>query len=151
MDDKFRHLSEAEILEITKKAMHKTFGDFGLDENYNGRNKGGLGGFVEENIFKYAANSDDNPDFIDAGIELKVTPIKRNNDGSLSSKERLVLNMINYKSEALATFKTSSFYKKNKRLLIWFYLYSMGLHPSQFEITDYYLFEFENNLGCKQI
>ena len=151
MDDKFRHLSEAEILEITKKAMHKTFGDFGLDENYNGRNKGGLGGFVEENIFKYAANSDDNPDFIDAGIELKVTPIKRNNDGSLSSKERLVLNMINYKSEALATFKTSSFYKKNKRLLIWFYLYSMGLHPSQFEITDYYLFEFENSLQFKVI
>ena len=151
MDDKNRHLSEAEILEITKKAIHKTFGDFGLDESYTGRNKGGLGGFVEENIFKYAANSDDNPDFIDAGIELKVTPIKRNNDGSLSSKERLVLNMINYKSEAVATFKTSSFYKKNRRLLIWFYLYSMGVHPSQFEITDYYLLEFENSLQYKVI
>ena len=51
MDDKNRHLSEEEILEITKKAMHKTFGDFGLDESYTGRNKGGLGGFVEEHIF----------------------------------------------------------------------------------------------------
>lgn len=151
MDDKNRHLTEKEILEITKNAMHKTFGDFGLDESYTGRNKGGLGGFVEENIFKYAANSDDNPDFIDAGIELKVTPIKRNQDGSLSSKERLVLNMINYKSEALATFKTSSFYKKNRRLLIWFYLYSLGVHPSQFEITDYYLLEFENSLQYKVI
>lgn len=151
MDDKNRHLSEKEILEITKKAMHKTFGDFGLDESYTGRNKGGLGGFVEEHIFGYKANSDDNPDFIDAGIELKVTPVKKNLDGSISSKERLVLNMINYKSEALVTFKTSSFYKKNKRLLIWFYLYSLGIHPSNFEITDYSLFEFENSLQYKVI
>ncbi len=151
MDDSNRHLSESEILEITEKSMHKTFGYFGLDENYNGKNKGGLGGFVEENIFKYSANSDDNPDFIDAGIELKVTPIKKNLDGSISSKERLVLNMINYKSEAEKDFKTSSFYHKNRRLLIWFYLYSMGMHPSNFEITDYYLLEFENSLQYKVI
>ena len=151
MNDKNRHLSEKEILDITKKSMHKTFGDFGLDETYNGRNKGGLGGFVEEYIFGYKANSDDNPDFIDAGIELKVTPIKKNQDGSISSKERLVLNMINYKAEALATFKTSSFYKKNRRLLIWFYLYSLGVHPANFEITDYDLFEFENSLQYKII
>jgi len=151
MNDANRHLSEMEILDITKSAMHKTFGDFGLDANYNGRNKGGLGGFVEENVFKYSANSDDNPDFIDAGIELKVTPVKKNLDGTISSKERLVLNMINYKNEAVATFKTSSFYHKNRRLLIWFYLYSMGVHPSQFEITDYYLLEFENSLQYKVI
>lgn len=151
MDETNRHLSEAEILDITKKAMHKTFGYFGLDDTYNGRNKGGLGGFVEENIFKYSANSDDNPDFIDAGIELKVTPIKQNLDGALSSKERLVLNIINYKSEATKDFKTSSFYHKNKRLLIWFYLYSLGVHPSNFEITDYYLLEFENSLQYKVI
>ncbi len=151
MDDKNRHLTEEEILEITKKAMHKTFGDFGLDQSYNGRNKGGLGGFVEEHVFGYAANSDDNPDFIDAGIELKVTPVKLNQNGTYSSKERLVLNMINYKNEAIATFKTSSFFKKNRRLLIWFYLYSMGVHPSNFEITDYDLFEFENSLQYKVI
>lgn len=151
MNDANRHLSEAEIMDITKSAMHKTFGDFGLDSSYNGRNKGGLGGFVEENIFGYSANSDDNPDFIDAGIELKVTPVKRNQDGSISSKERLVLNMINYKQEATKDFKTSSFYHKNRRLLIWFYLYAMGIHPSNFEITDYYLLEFENSLQYKVI
>lgn len=151
MNDANRHLSEQEILNITRNAMHKTFGDFGLNENYNGKNKGGLGGFVEENIFNYSANSDDNPDFIDAGIELKVTPIKKNQDGSISSKERLVLNMINYKDEAEKSFKTSSFYHKNRRLLIWFYLYSLGLHPSNFEITDYYLLEFENSLQYKVI
>ncbi|HOM32954.1 MAG TPA: MutH/Sau3AI family endonuclease, partial [Bacilli bacterium] len=95
--------------------MNKTFGDFGLDESYNLRNKGGLGGFVEENIFGYKQNNDDNYDFINAEIELKVTPVKRNLNGTISAKERLVLSMINYKEEALVTFKTSSFYKKNKR------------------------------------
>ena len=151
MDDKNRHLTEKEILEITKNAMHKTFGDFGLDGTYNPSNKGGLGGFVEENIFKYKANNDDNPDFVDAGLELKVTPLKRNMDGSISSKERLVLNTINYKEEALRDYKHSSFYHKNKRLLIWFYLYSKGVHPSKFEITDADIFEFEKSLEAKII
>lgn len=151
MNDANRHLSKSEILNITRNAMHKTFGHFGLDDKYNGRNKGGLGGFVEENIFNYSANNDDNPDFIDAGIELKVTPIKKNLDGSISSKERLVLNMINYKNEAEKDFKTSSFYHKNRKLLIWFYMYSMKIHPSDFEITDYYLLEFENSLHYKII
>lgn len=151
MNDANRHLSEQEIFEITKSAMHKKFGYFGLNASYNLKNKGGLGGFVEENIFKYPSNSDDNPDFIDAGIELKVTPVKENQDGSISSKERLVLNMINYKQEALNDFKSSSFYHKNKRILIWFYLYCIGVHPSEFEITDYYLLEFENSLQYKII
>ena len=151
MDDKNRHLSEKEILEISNKALHKTFGDFGLDFSYNPNNKGGLGGFVEENIFKYKANNDDNPDFIDAELELKVTPLKRNLNGTLSSKERLVLNTINYKEEALKDYKNSSFYRKNKRLLIWFYLYSKGIHPSQFEIVDIDIFKFDESLEAKVI
>ena len=145
MDDKNRHLSEDEILNITRKAMNKTFGMFGLEITQK-IGKGGLGTVVEEYIFQYKANSDANPDFIDAQIELKVTPVKQNKDGTFSSKERLVLNMINYMEEADATFETSSFYHKNKRLLIWFYLYSKGKHPSEFLITNYTLFEFEHSL-----
>ena len=75
-----RHLDEQQILEITRKAIHKKFGDLGYDETAN-HNKGGLGGFVEEKIFGYKCNTDKNPDFIDAGIELKVTPVKKTNDG----------------------------------------------------------------------
>ena len=107
MNNANRHLTEDEIIKITKGCLNKTFGELGLSQ-INTSNKGGLGGFVEENIFKYPANSDDNPDFIDAKIELKVTPVKKNNDGSYSSKERLVLNMINYEEEANKTFETSS-------------------------------------------
>ena len=151
LDERNRHLSEKEIINITKSVLHKTFGNLGLDETYNLRNKGGMGGFVEECVFGYKANTDDNPDFIDAQIELKVTPVKKNQNGTISSKERLVLNMINYKEEAEETFRTSSFYKKNKRLLIWFYLYNAGCHPSTFEITNYDLFEFEHSLKYKII
>lgn len=153
MEDKNRrYLSENEIMEITRNAMHKTFGYFGLnDSNNNKRHKGGLGAFVEEKIFNYSANNDNNPDFVEAGIELKVTPVKKNNDGTISSKERLVLNMINYKQEAETTFKNSSFYRKNKKLLIWFYLYMSGVSASDFEITDYCLFQFEHSLQYKII
>ena len=150
MDDKNRHLSEREILSITQSCINKTFGDLGLSE-FNKSNKGGLGGFVEENVFKYSSNTDDNPDFIDAGIELKVTPVRLNQDGTYSSKERLILNMINYGSEAEKTFETSSFYRKNKRLLIWFYLYTKGLNPSDYKITNFDLFEFENSIQYKTI
>lgn len=145
MENANRHLSEKYILEITKNSIHKTFGYFGLGEETK-LHKGGLGAFVEKNIFKYSPNNDNHPDFIDAGIELKVTPVRKNNDGTFSSKERLVLNMINFVEEADVTFKTSSFYKKNKRLLIWFYEYIRGKNPSSFEITDYQLFEFERSV-----
>lgn len=145
-----RYLSEDEILEITKKCINKTFGELGL-KDINKSNKGGLGGFIEENIFNYTMNSDANPDFIATGIELKVTPVKENNDGSYSSKERLVLNMINYVEEVDKTFETSSFYKKNKRLLIWFYLWSKNLSPEYYKITAYDLFEFEHSIQYQTI
>lgn len=150
MDDKNRHLSEKEILKITQESLHKTFGELGLCE-INKAHKGGLGIFVEENVFNYKANSDDHPDFIDAGIELKVTPVKSDNKGNISSKERLVLNMIDYFKEESATFETSSFYRKNRRLLVWFYQYVKGKPQSDCEITAWDLFEFEHSLEYKVI
>lgn len=150
MDDINRHLPESEILRISQNSLHKTFGELGLNE-INKTHKGGLGNFVEENVFKYKANSDDHPDFIDAGIELKVTPVKSDNKGNVTSKERLVLNMIDYFKEENATFETSSFYKKNRRLLVWFYQYIKGKPQSDFEITAWDLFEFEHSLEYKVI
>ena len=144
MDDKNRHLSESDILLITRRCVNKTFGELGYSFS-NISNKGGFGAFVEENVFKYSCNTDDNPDFIDAGIELKVTPIKKNIDGTFSSKERLVLNMINYSEEATKSFENSSFYRKNRKLLILFYLWSKGISPENFTITNYDLFEFERS------
>ncbi len=150
-DDKNRHLSEKEILDITEANMGKTFGELGLSHGRDEANKGGLGAFVEENVFGYDANSDDNPDFIDAGLELKVTPVKQLKSGKFSSKERLVLNMINYVKEGDSTFETSSFYRKNRRLLIWFYLYVQGKSEVDYKITNYNVFEFEKSVELATI
>lgn len=111
-----------ELLYKSKQAEGKTFGE--LDKSgriENDKAKGGLGQIVEESFFGYEVNSKSEADFIELGIELKVTPIKKNKNGSLSAKERLVLNIINYHNEVHNSFKSSSFWRKNEKLLIMFY------------------------------
>ncbi len=87
------------------------------------RNKGNLGQIVEEKFFHYACNSDSRADFHEAGVELKVTPYKINQDGSLSAKERLVLTMIDYFQVVDEKFEESHLWNKSKRILLVYYLY----------------------------
>src|SRR5699024_12719808 len=49
-----------------------------------------------ETWFGKQKDSDSRPDMEEAGVELKATPIKKLKNGQYSSKERLVLNIINY-------------------------------------------------------
>ena len=75
--------------------------------------KGGIGHVIEESWYGYNINSDAEPDFKEAGDELKVTGLIKDKTG-YRAKERLVLNIINYMEEAYTTFDTSSFWHKNK-------------------------------------
>ena len=84
--------------------------------------KGNLGQLLEEDFFHYKVNSRSEPDFAEAGVELKSTPMKTLKSGELVAKERLVLNIINYMEECKQTFRTSSFWHKNRHLLLMFYL-----------------------------
>ena len=93
------------------------------------KGKGGLGNSVEYYHYEYKPNSESEPDFAQAGIELKCTPLKILKDGSMASKERLVLNIINYIEEADKNFESSSFWHKNKFLLLMFYLHESGIDP----------------------
>lgn len=93
------------------------------------KGKGGLGEAVEFFHFGIEPNSTPEPDFKKVGLELKCTPLKELKDQSLVAKERLVLNIINYMDEADKTFKTSSFWHKNKFLLLMFYSYKKGVNP----------------------
>lgn len=86
-------------------------------------NKGFLGQFLEENYFFYAPNSDMRPDFEEADVELKVTPLKRLKDGRFVAKERIVLGMINYMDIVKEDWDTSTFKMKNSLLLLIFYLF----------------------------
>jgi len=89
-------------------------------QTYKG--KGKLGQLLEELYFQYKPNSNSEPDFKEARVELKTSPIKKISKGFVS-KERLVFNIINYLEEHKEQFRTSSFWKKNHLLLLMFYLY----------------------------
>ncbi|MBC5636434.1 restriction endonuclease [Ornithinibacillus sp. BX22] len=132
--------TQEELLTKSKQAEGRTFGE--LDNSgriYNQRAKGGLGQIVEESFFGYEVNSKSEADFSELGIELKVTPIKKNKNGTLSAKERLVLNIINYQKEVLTEFYTSSFWKKNEKLLIMFYEWIPGINRADYKIVKSHL------------
>lgn len=110
---KGRHYLEEEIGFISQSAIGKSFREI-IDAEIvtledNKVTKGSLGGIIEEALFGIEANGESEPDFIDAGIELKVTPYRRNKDNTLSAKERLVLNMIDYMTEYKNDFLSSHF------------------------------------------
>jgi DNA mismatch repair protein MutH len=85
--------------------------------------KGSLGQTIEEHFFHYAPNNIAGPDFPEAGVELKTTPVTRDATRKFKAKERLVFNIINYLEEYDKEFTESSFWKKNNLLLLMFYLH----------------------------
>ena len=107
---KGRRYSRQEIEIISKSALGKSFNDILNSElitiEDKEANKGGLGQLIEKYLFGMDNNSDSEPDFMPAGIELKVTPYKRIKGGKLSAKERLVLNIIDYETEYKNEFKS---------------------------------------------
>ena len=89
-----------EVLDIAESAEGKTVGEFDINNRLDSRgNKGGIGQVLEEGLFKMAVNSRAEADFVDLGLELKVTAIKENKKNDFSAKERLVLNIINYEED----------------------------------------------------
>jgi len=100
------------------------------NDNYAG--KGKYGQTLEKFYFKYEPNSESEPDFAIAGLELKSTPLKQLKNNDYRSKERLVLNIINYIDVVNQNFETSSFWKKNANILLVFYL-----HQADLDIIDY--------------
>lgn len=109
---------ERHALQLLNKSLRDVLGD--VEVTYRG--KGKLGQVLEDLYFQYAPNSNPEPDFKEAGVELKTTPLKISG-GKMVSKERLVFNMIDYHDEHSRTFATSNFWNKNSLLLLMFYLH----------------------------
>ncbi len=103
--------------------------------------KGSLGHLLEEHFFHYPINSDSDPDFKEAGVELKVTPFKENKNGSLSAKERLVLTIIDYMSVTDETFESSHLFNKCKLMLLIYYMHSNNSDKLDFQIKYADLFQ----------
>lgn len=117
--------SAASIYEFALKLTGKSLAEaVKLPEGVtNARNRGDLGTLVEKYYFKHTPPNNHDPDFKEAGLELKTTGVlfKASN---YRAKERLVLTMINYDAIASESWENSSFYKKCRLMLILFYLYT---------------------------
>ena len=107
------------IMEYAEGLIGKTFGEIDKNERLgDNRGKGNLGQVVEESYFGYDINSRAEADFSHVGVELKVTPFKVNKNKTISAKERLVLNIINYMEEYKKDFYESSFWQKIWHIII---------------------------------
>lgn len=101
-----------------------------LQHNYSG--KGNFGQILEKFYFGYDPNSKSEADFFEIGMELKTSPLKQLKNNEYRSKERLVLNIINYLEVVNQQFEDSDFWKKNANILLIFYLHQAG-----YDILDY--------------
>lgn len=103
--------------------------------------KGAIGTVIEESWFGYTPNSESEPDFPEAGVELKVTPYIKGNRG-IRAKERLVCNIINYMEEYDKTFQTSAFWHKCNTMLLMSYEHLADKPKGEFKIDEAVLFSF---------
>lgn len=152
---KGRLYNRQEIELISKSAIGKSVNDI-LNEEIvtvedKDANKGGLGQLIEKYLFGMDNNSDSEPDFMPAGIELKVTPYKKIKGDKLSAKERLVLNIIDYMTEYKNTFRSSHFWYKNNKIQLLWYLWEANKDKKDLIITHEKLLELGKNEDLKQI
>jgi len=112
------------------KSLRQVFDVKILEHSYSG--KGNFGQVLEKFYFGYEPNSIAEADFAQIGMELKSSPLKQLKNSEYRSKERLVLNIINYINVVEQNFANSDFIKKNASILLIFYL-----HQPDFDILDY--------------
>jgi DNA mismatch repair protein MutH len=118
--------------------------------NYERTFNGGRGTFgliLETGYFGLDRNNESRPDFEDAGIELKSSPLKRLRNGELRAKERISLSMIDYNKLAYerGPLYSTSFWSKINRMLLVFYEYSQELSALDYPIRVVSLWEFPHD------
>jgi len=131
---KYNPKDKISVLEYSKKLKGKSLREVCMDDiiNHNYFGKGNFGQILEKFYFGYEPNSKSEADFFEIGLELKSSPLKQLKNNEYRSKERLVLNIINYLEVVNQKFEESDFWKKNANILLVFYLHQTG-----FDILDY--------------
>lgn len=132
-------VTEEEIIDYGKLLEGKTLKDIGDETSVNEwlqnkSNKGAIGNAIQVCYFGIPANSIKDADFQYHHLELKVTPIKQNKNKSYSSKERLVLSIINYQIDWQYDFDASPLLAKSGQMLLIFYLHEDGKDPRDLKI-----------------
>ncbi len=116
------------ILEFSKKLLGKSLEEaVAPDVIDSKKGKGQLGQLVEVYFFGIENNNRQEADFPEAGLELKVTPLKELKDKTLAIKERLVCTMIDFTKDQNVPFEQSHIYLKCAFMLIPFYLHKKGV------------------------
>lgn len=101
--------------------------DSGTNENEEPhrefKGKGSFGQTLETLYFGKEPDSESLPDFQEASVELKASPLKRLQNDEIRVKERLVLNQFRYIDIVKETFETSHLLVKDSIILLVFYFY----------------------------
>lgn len=93
---------------------------YGASFNYDA--KGQLGNLLERLFFGYEPNGEQDADFAKVGLELKMTPIDKDNKGNLRAGERLSITNISYNEPIEENFYKSHVWKKIQLILLVQYL-----------------------------
>jgi len=142
MIKEYDELNKLSVLEYAKKLEGKTLREVLFVETLQNitidekGNKGRYGQKLERYYFGYDNNSNSSADF-PCGLELKVTPLKYLKNGSLTPKERLVCNIINYMEIIYEDWETSSFLEKNSDTLLIRYIDPMDKNIEQLDYMIY--------------
>ncbi len=133
MEINYNRADKRSILEYSKKQLLGQTLEQAIAPNTitSRKGKGQLGQLVEEYFFGYDVNSNQEADFTEAGLELKVTPLKRLKNKTLAIKERLVCTMIDYDVDQSKSFEESHVYLKCAFMLIMFYLHEADVPVQQ--------------------
>lgn len=127
--------SEQQIFDVAEELVGIQLG--ALDKSgwlKRKKDKGSIGNMIQSDFFGIPANSIKGADFEHHNIELKVTPILKKKRAGYSSKERLVLGMINYMEDYQIPFEESIVNKKAESMLLIFYLHEENKPVEEFKI-----------------
>lgn len=120
--------------QLAGKTLREATGISQIDDPH--RRRGAFGNALEEFYFKIPPNSSPKADFDGAGLELKSTPLKRNKNGELAAKERLVISQINFMNVVDEDFEHSHLMDKAENILLVSYLYEQDKDPLDYVIQS---------------
>jgi DNA mismatch repair protein MutH len=140
VDQEYNKSSPEDIERFSKNLIGRTLRDY-VPENLSARGTGKLGDAVEKYFFKINPGGSKDPDFPEAGVELKTTGLKIINN-RYRAKERLFLGNINFTNIINEKFESSSLIHKINLMLLMFYLYSKEMNYLDYKFIESKLFSF---------
>lgn len=145
MGENYDNASIESIVNYAKDAEGKTIADItGVTSLSNSLNKGEVGNLIQREYFGIPENSSQNPDFEEAGLELKTFGYKESGS-KLTADQRLALSKIDFMEfEKEVDFSDSHLYSKCHAMLLMAYLLKTGHSRIDSEIKWARLYEFDN-------